>query len=258
MEAIQLSNGITERSAPTVSPVGENDTAGSMAVLVNESVSTAFECNKCHWLRINAPEELYRPTSKSDELDGDGSELTPRRPPAPTLPWAPPVSTTLHRPPPISEWSHGMPLQDPLFPVMHAAPPMHPAPPMPQMVSMQIPPGSYPMPPNRPGLMGHNISQLHIQGATLASGLPNGLSPPNVPLGSPTHPPPLNGPPRPVDGPYVTSQHIANYGQPRGSPVPPLGAPRPTTPRDASGSNSGTRPTHGASASPNVRNLIDD
>jgi hypothetical protein len=256
MEGIQLANGITECSDLTASPVVENDIAGSMAVLANEPV---FECNKCHWLRINAPEELHRPTPKSDELDGDGSDSTPRRPPAPTLPWAPPVSTTLHRPPPISEWSHAIPIQDPLFQVMHAAPPMHPAPPMPQMASIPpIPPSAYPIPSNRPGLMGHNISQLHLQTSTLASGMPNGLSSPHVPLGSPTHPPPLNGPPRQVDGPFVASQHMAGYGQPQGSPVPPLGAPRPTTPRDSSASNSGVRPAHGASASPNVRNLIDD
>ena len=256
MEGIQLANGImTERSTLTSSPVIENDTVGSTALPANEPV---FECNKCHWLRINAPDELHRRTPKSDELDGDGSESTPRRPPAPTL-WAPPVSTTLHRPPLISEWQHAMPLQDQLFSVMHTAPPMHAAPPMPQMASIPpIPPTAYAMPPNRPGLMGHNISQLHLQTSTLASGLPNGLSSPHVPLGSPTHPPPLNGPPRPVDGPFVTSQHMAGYGQPRGIPVPPLSAPRPTTPRDASASNSGLRPAHGASASPNVRNLIDD
>jgi len=257
MEGIQLANGITERSAPTASPTGENGTAGPTAVPVNEPVSVAFECYKCHWLRINAPEEFHKPAPKIDELDGDGgSESTPRRPPPPTLPWPPPVSTTLHRPAAISEWPHAMPMPDP-FQMMHPAPPMHSAPPMSQMASIPpMPSNPYPMHPNRPALMGHNISPLHLQNSTLASGLPNGLPSPHVPLVSPTHPPTLNGPSRPADGPFVASQHIAGYGL--GSPVLPLGAPRPTTPRDASASNSGTRTAHGASASPNVRNLIDD
>lgn len=266
-----ISDGMQLGSAgPETSPTSmkENGIMMPVATLVPESTADAYECNKCHWMRINSPDELRKSIQESDEVEDEPSDSMSQRPPAPTLPWAPPVSTTLHRPAQMPDWSHpfgngtlhspqatnSMP-PHPLSGALPMHPPPHAQVPHPYPVG---PPGPPPMVSFVP-FQGPGLPNPHLQHSTLASGLPNGLPSPHMPLGSPTHPPPLNGPARPADSPHSAPQHVGGYPQNQGSPVPPLGAPRPTTPRDVSAPLSGGgRPPHGASASPNVRNLIDD
>jgi len=271
-----LSNGGPERSPIAVK---ENGAVMPIGTRNFDATSDLYECNKCNWMRINDFDQLRKSVQKSVEVDEEPLDTTPYRPPVPTL-WAPPVSTTLHRPVQITEWSHtfsngshhSQPAANTLPPhQLPAGLPVHPHPhaqvPLPQY-PVGPPPMGVPVGPPLPfvsyqghqGHQGHGVPNLHLQHSPLASGVPNGLPSPHVALGSPTHPPPMNGPPRPADNsPRVAPQHVASYAPHQGSPVPPLGAPRPTTPRDAPAPLAGGgRPPHGASASPNVRNLIDD
>lgn len=265
-----LADGLQFGNAgPETSPTIAKENGVPITTLVTESTTDAYECNKCHWMRINSPDELRKSMQETEEVDDEPLESTLQRHPAPTLPWAPPVSTTLHRPVQMPDWPHSFgngSLHSPQGPnnipphPMSAALPMHPHP------HAQVPlAGPYQVVPPAIGVVpmpfvyqGHGVSNLHLQHSTLASGLPNGLPSPHVALGSPTHPPPLNGPPRPADSPRAAPQHVGGYVPHQGSPVPPIGPPRPTTPRDVSAPlSAGGRPAHGASASPNVRNLID-
>jgi hypothetical protein len=107
---------------------------------------------------------------------------------------------------------------------------------------------------------------LHVIQAVVPNGLPSPRGAP--PLRSPTHPPPPGAPPvhrqsestftgPPATASYNTSQYH-HHGSPAPSTAPPpSNGPRPSTPRDGPPGPT-SRVAHGASASPNVRNILND
>lgn len=230
-----------------------------------------YDCNKCHWRIRNAPEELRKPVPEAE-----------RHPtPPPTLPSPP------RRPPPAHHWNGlpnigGMPSQQQLpgwAPYTNGAP--LPAPQQPVQLSHH--PGYHSSLPHQAPVPGYAMGAPHPHasrapfgtpapppgpyGLNIVSNLPNGHSghnghPPPPSHGaarSPTHPQ-IHGIPRQADSPFTGApSHIgAVYGHHHSSPAPTIQGQRPSTPRDVPQVAATPRIAHGASASPNVRNILND
>ena len=280
-----LTNGAHASGHRPVQSVRHGATASIDSVLHHDE--DPYECNKCHWKRLNAPEEFKKAHEEPEPAPiRVVQEAEPARPPAPTMGWpVAPLPTNLPQPPP--QLPMAMPGWHPtVFANVHAhSPPSQPAP---LGVPMHHP--GYPPPPPPPppptyqpfaGVQPPMPPRAHFQPrpappplalhhSTVHAGMPNGLHSPHLPMLSPTHPPPMHGypPPRQAESPYSAQFSMGGYGNHHGSPaghgpmpMSATGSVRPSTPRDlvsAPQSAPANRIAHGASASPNVRNLIDD
>ncbi|KIW07856.1 uncharacterized protein PV09_01771 [Verruconis gallopava] len=229
------------------------------------TVEVQYDCNKCHWRRKYDPENLYKPKEPEQKLIYEPIRSPPRPPLYPGHP--PPVPAHPHH-----GWPHfgnGPSAGSPPAPIHHLPPhhgtyhPVHAAPGSGFGIGQPPPLRQYP-PPASSSHQGP--APLHVIQQVIPNGLP---SPRGPPVRSPTHPPPLSGPPMhrqaesPFNGPTPTGPYASQFRH-HGSPVPtgvaqpPQNGPRPSTPRDVPPSSSTSRLPHGASASPNVRNILND
>lgn len=235
----------------------------------------SYLCNKCHWRRKNKP-DLLKPPRKSPTPPPQPVRSPPRQfppsAPAPPLHHWPPIagppphaSAPLpgwggHPPPPISNGvahspqpggpPHPPPIHHPYHPVAHHPPasgyPPYTAPPG---VLPPAPPGAIRSPyPPQPA-----PTPLHHTNSPMLAGIPNGIhSPHTAQFGSPA--PGHNPPARQTESPFA-----GLYGTSHNSPGPLH--TRPETPRDGALQQPPPQPPpqpqpNGASASPNLRNLL--
>lgn len=240
----------------------------------------SYLCNKCHWRRKNKP-ELLKPPKKSPTPPPPPVRSPPRQfppsAPAPPLHHWPPIAGPpphasaplpawrAHPPPPISNGvahspqpggPHPPPIHHPYHPVAHH-PPANGYPPY------TAPPGV--LPPAQPGAIRSPYppptapTPLHHTNSPMLAGIPNGIhSPHAAQFGSPApgHIPPA----RQTESPFA-----GLYGPSHNSPGPLH--TRPATPRDGAMPQPPPQPApqppsqpngaSGASASPNLRNLLD-
>ncbi|KAL1383610.1 hypothetical protein HDK64DRAFT_340969 [Phyllosticta capitalensis] len=251
-----------------------------------------YLCNKCHWKWRNKP-ELLRPSPKEPTPPPQPIRSPPRAFPPPAPPsWRPMPGTappphpgptahpsaplppwTSHPPPPLNGVTHSPvpgPHGPPLHPYHPAVAQHHPPPPPPPngYPPYTVPPGVGPpgpqgtirspyAPPTAP-------TSLHHTSSPMIAGLPNGIHSPHTgPYGSPAPghiPPPQRHTESPFPGLYGAAPHgPPSHGSPGPGPVPAaVTGPgsmqhRPSTPRDGPLVQNGAS---GASASPNLRNLL--
>jgi hypothetical protein len=270
-------------------------------------IEVQYDCNKCHWRRINDPENLHKSKDPESAPAVEPIQSPPR--PVGFHGRPPPLPLSLHQPPHQPAWPpfanggagsppgpmhlsthHHNSLPPPHHHGVQAAPPQHNgpssfAPPPSIHRGSFMTPGQVHAPPNAGPAPIHAIQQHVPNGLPSPHAQPSPRGPP--PMRSPTHPPPglpsshhrpsdvgFGGPPPPA-GPQAPYSHHAPSGLPRhgfsGSPDPrPSGpppslpsaalsnGPRPSTPRDTPVPQVGPRMPHGASASPNVRNILND
>ncbi|KAF2146814.1 uncharacterized protein K452DRAFT_241929 [Aplosporella prunicola CBS 121167] len=233
-----------------------------------------YLCNKCHWRRKHRP-DLLKPPKKEPTPPPQLPVRSPPRQFAPAPPpWLPMAGTpAAHPPAPLPPWMshqappssngvshspapppHGLPLHQPYHPV--GVPPHHSHAPNGYPAYSGPPQGV--LPPSQPGAPIRSPyppptvpTSLHHAQSPMIQGLPNGLHSPHVTqLGSPA--PGHIPPPRQTESPFA-GLYSATHGGPgsHGSPGPMHN--RPSTPRDGVMPPSGAS---GASASPNLRNLL--
>ncbi|KAK7522769.1 uncharacterized protein IWZ02DRAFT_253549 [Phyllosticta citriasiana] len=246
-----------------------------------------YLCNKCNWKWKNKP-ELLRPPPREPTPPPQPVRSPPRpfvAPPAAPPAWRPmagaappahpsaPISPwTSHPPPPLNGVAHSpqptVPHAPPLHPYHPVVAQHHPPPPPP-------PPNGYP-PYNVPGVAPPGpqgtirspyapptaSTSLHHTSSPMLAGLPNGIHSPHTgPYGSPAPghiPPPQRHTESPFPGLYGGPHHgPPSHGSPGPVPAAVTGPGplhnRPSTPRDGPLVQSGAS---GASASPNLRNLL--
>lgn len=273
-------NGIMNHEQPTVSNANGIAATPDGVPLPRPG---SYLCNKCHWRRKNKPELLRQPKRTSPTPPPQPVRSPPRQfapAPAPPIHHWPPIagppphaSAPLpgwagHAPPPISNGvahspqpgapPHAPPMHHPYHPAVtphhaptngfqpYSAPPGVVAQGQPGAIRSPYPPPSAPAP-------------LHHTNSPMLAGLSNGIhSPHTAQFGSPgpNHIPP----PRQTESPFA-----GLYGQAHGSPGPLH--TRPETPRDGTMAPQQQPPqpqaqmqqlngASGASASPNLRNLL--
>jgi formin 2 len=233
-----------------------------------------YDCNKCHWRRINDPESLHKPVKEPEPTPVAEAVRSPPRHPVgnPFVGHPPPLPPQQHLPgwPPFGNGNAASPPAP-----MHLPPHQHPSNYPPAHGPSATPGFAVGPPPLRHGVYapppGHapnpGPAPLHVIHAVVPNGLPSPRGAP--PLRSPTHPPPLGGPPmhRQGESPFTGPPPGAPYNHApfhhHGSPVLPAAplpanGPRPSTPRDGPLGQTTLRLPHGASASPNVRNILND
>ncbi|KAF2403842.1 hypothetical protein EJ06DRAFT_527443 [Trichodelitschia bisporula] len=226
------------------------------------STPKVWECHQCHYLRKTNPELLFK------KMEPERVEEPPRAPSPdhhrhPIQLWNTLVPQMPQPPPPHHQIWQTPNFGGPARPPQPLPPPHHPAY-SPNITNPQ--PNAYqgPMVSHRPYLP-HSGPPPHHGPPALPPlpGLPNGMHH-HAPMHSPTHPPM----PTLVRDHYPAPPAPMGYSHPvhhHGSPAPPQGlvglqGPRPSTPRDAMPPQpqQQNRPAHGASASPNVRNILND
>lgn len=246
-----------------------------------------YLCNKCHWRRKNKP-ELLKPAKKSPTPPPQPVRSPPRQyAPAPAPPmhhWPPIAGPPPHASAPLPAWGAHPPPPPPISNgVAHSpqpgapphGPPIH-HPYHPAVTPHHPPTNGYPpytapaavLPPGQPGAIRSPYppptapAPLHHTNSPMLSGIPNGIhSPHTAPYGSPAPghiPPPrqtespfaLYGPSHNSPGPLHTRPETPRETtlppQAQAPPPPPPPPPPPSQPNGASG----------ASASPNLRNLL--
>lgn len=264
-----------------------------------------YDCNKCHWRKINEPEKFNKPTTPEPSPVAEPVRSPPRLPqPEMQHPYNHPPGPYAQPPPPPQQqqqpawiYSNGAARSPPapmhvqhlqngyvphqahaqsqphmsshpqpqphqphqIHPLHQSHPPHPPQPPPGYAVVANHVPGPWDV--ARPPPMHGGPPPLHATQAVIPNGLPSPHGPP--PMRSPTHPPPA-GPPmhhhRQGEVPFSGGPGQLPYGAYplHGSPSQHAAA-RPSTPRDGPMLMSGApRLSHGASASPNVRNILND
>ncbi|KAF2468265.1 uncharacterized protein BDR25DRAFT_59125 [Lindgomyces ingoldianus] len=289
-EGSQPLNGTIDHKMTDAPSMGSPEPPPGLHVDTDVSVvrSTSYLCQKCHWKKLNAPEEPPE-REKSPSVHPEPQQLPLRSPPVqayvpPSLggPWMPApgpgpnIPPLQHQPTPLSTWHSagppppGPPLHNgishpPPGPPIGHPPPFHSSynpvhqpngyPPYsaPQ-VHPQMPPaplrGPFPPPTSGPP------PPLHLNNSAM---IVNGMHSPRMPY-SPTHP---HGPSssRSTESPFTGPPQMA-YPLQHGSPAPGPPYNRPSTPRDtmmrdvAGPLPPDTRVSTGASASPSLRNLL--
>ncbi|KAK7540734.1 uncharacterized protein J3D65DRAFT_616351 [Phyllosticta citribraziliensis] len=248
-----------------------------------------YLCNRCHWKWTHKPKLLIppkkKPTPPPQPIRSPPRQFPPpAAPPPPPSSWRPmaaappPPSTapmapwTSHPPPPLNGVTHSPQPSGP-----HAPPPLHPYhpavaqhhPPPPPAPPNGYPPFNVPgvAPPGPQGTIRSPYApptvptSLHHTSSPMLAGLSNGIHSPHTgPYGSPApgHIPP---PQRHTESPFPGLYGGPPHGPPsHGSPGPGSAAVgpgpmhnRPSTPRDGPLVQNGAS---GASASPNLRNLL--
>ncbi|KAF2187854.1 hypothetical protein K469DRAFT_108805 [Zopfia rhizophila CBS 207.26] len=278
----QVLNGSVDHKMTDAPPLVSPDPPNQLHVDIDVSVvrSISYLCQKCHWKKLNAPDEPPERERSQSSLP-EPQQLPLRSPPvqpyAPPLagPWIPGAVSVppQHQPPPLPTWhGHGPPPGPPPPPLHNGIghpPPFH-APPYNSVhqpngypaftgppVHPQMPPaslrGPYPPPVSGPP------PPLHLNNSGM---IVNGMHSPRMPY-SPTHP---HGPPssRSTESPFTGPSQLPQYPPlHHGSPAPGPLNNRPSTPRDAvirdapaSTAPPENRISTGASASPSLRNLI--
>ncbi|KAF1968965.1 hypothetical protein BU23DRAFT_246818 [Bimuria novae-zelandiae CBS 107.79] len=293
-EHTSTSNGNADQSMTDAPPVAPPDLPTRLRVDtdVQTPPPAAYLCQKCHWKKLNAPDEPEE-RQRSTSVHGEAQQLPLRSPPVqpfvappppPTLagPWgaAPQQPLPLshwhsaghpgpmtHPPPPQSLYNGiGHPLPGPLghHPPYHAPyNPVHqangyPAYSGPPPVHAHIPSG-----PSRghygPAHLHNGPPPLHLTNGGM---MVNGMHSPHVPY-SPTHAPGHNSS-RSTESPYNAPPPLSYSPLHHGSPAPG----GPPTPRDAPMRDAPVvtapplapppleRVNTGASASPSLRNLL--
>jgi hypothetical protein len=258
----------------------ENPTPLGITIMDSvENVPQQYVCNGCRWRRRRQPSESQKMDTDPPPMHSPEASPPTNRPVQPSwgplanIPAQPPTHgtwpTSTHFSPPVHTSPQPFVGHQPASytsPVGHTPYGLPPAPPPQRLTHHHVLPPLDALPAN-----GHVPPPLH----PVPAGLPNGIS-----VHSPTHPhPPVIPLPRQLDGPYSAPRavppagHIPSYGHPHPSPVPPThhgspvapmapGHPLPGSVMGPAGlpsqlPGSGVRSAHGASASPNVRNLID-
>lgn len=279
-EGLPMPNGVGDHDhkMSDAPPVGVVDGPTRLKVDTDISVSreTLYLCQKCHWKKLNAPDEPEEPERSESQLP-EPQQLPLRSPPihayGPPMPAWVPASSLPPQPPHIAGWGgHGPPLSNG---IMHTPQPTAPIPHhqpfhAPQFNALHQtngyqplsgpgvhPPGAVrsPYPPvNAP-------APLHLNNSPMLGALSNGMHSPHLPY-SPTHPP-GSIPSRQSDSPFSGSQPHSQYPGQHGSPGPGQLHNRPSTPRDTTmrdapvgGPQGENRLPGGASASPSLRNLL--
>lgn len=250
--------------------------------------SVSYLCQKCHWRKLNAPDELGE-RERSISVLPEPQQLPLRSPSIQTFVAPPPPQPAIGgpwvpqpQPPPLPTWHNSVQLPGP---VAHAPPPIamhnglghpplapinHPPPfhapynPVHQTngyssystppMHSQIPPAPLrgPYAPSHPPINGPP-PPLHLTNGGI---MVNGMHSPRVPY-SPTHPLGHNSS-RAAEGPFSGPSQSSFPPMHHSSPAPG----RPSTPRDAPVRDIAMAPlpperaSTGASASPSLRNLI--
>lgn len=265
------------------------DPLGELHDELGNNSSAQHHCHKCHWRMLHEPTpapEAKRSSPTPPKQAGPGSLATQNN--ATVSPHQLPASI------PAERSRNGMtPGQVPVpHPYLGPYQPAGGFPPPPQALTPNGVNGPYshvahppPQPPQYAQANGHHSPHLgppsyappngqapgpniHHRGSLALSSLPpgplslaNGLRSPPFPLASPTHmgagPPPqqqqMFPPPRATESPFGASQQGPPVNGHHGSP--PTGFVRPLTPRDSS-TETRVVGNAGASASPNLRNLL--
>jgi len=228
----------------------------------------SYECTKCHWKRLNPPEEPEEVESAESALSKtQQSSVSPASVPATAhLSWLPAVSVplqtpvtapwpgyqvpltngTAHSPQPLTH----LPAQQPYLPSPYSqangymplsAPSTYGA--------LQTSAVRSPYPPPQPP---HAPAPLHFTPPPQLPSPADGIPSAHVPMQTSSQPGfPVSH--RQTESPFsVPPQHLPAYGATHGSPAP-MPNRRPSTPREST-----TMPTlnGGASASPSLRNLL--
>jgi PHD-zinc-finger like domain/PHD-finger len=249
-----------------------------------EKVPEQYVCNGCRWRRRRQPSESQK--MDTDPLPIHSPEASPPTNRPVQQSWGP-LANIPAQPPTHGTW----PTSTHFSPPVHTSPQPfvgHPPAPYTSPVGHTpygLPTGPPPPPPPPTRLTHHHVLPVldalpangHVPPPIhpVPTGLPNGIS-----VHSPTHPhSSVMTLPRQPDGPYSAPRaqpppgHVPPYGHHHPNPVPPThhgsqiapmapGHPPPGPTMGPVGlppqiPGSGIRAAHGASASPNVRNLID-
>jgi hypothetical protein len=266
---MQMENGIPPNGygAQVASRAAESDPMDIDTNGHTEAGAVEYVCHRCNRRRKEAPEEPKQPVTEPERLP---TPPIPQPTPPRHRPTMPPQA--VHQPwngmhlPPQQHWqpyTNGtIPSPQGVVPLPHHHA-YHAASPISQQQPPPGPPPGFPMggpqslqnrspymPPSAP-------QQLHS-----IVGLSNGHPSPHAPhvsMRSPPHPQ-MTGMPRQVDGPFTgpPGHALQSYNHHHGSPVPSMPGQRPSTPRDVHPLPTTPRIAHGASASPNVRNILND
>lgn len=298
VEHSQLHNGSVDHPMSDAPPVVSPEPATRLRVDTDVSVvrSVSYLCQKCHWKKLNAPDESpERERSQStlpeaQQLPVRSPPLQPYAapPPPPSLggPWMPPAGAGVppqqhQQPHPLPPW-HGNGPPPPGPPPLHNGighPPPGPSlghpPPFHSAYNPMHQPNGYPSysgpgvhPPMPPAPLRGTFAPPPVTGPPPPLHLSNngimvnGMHSPRVPY-SPTHPHGHNSS-RSTESPFTGPPPIPQYPPiHHGSPAPSSINNRPSTPRDAVMRDapavtapSEPRVSTGASASPSLRNLL--